>query len=292
MKQIYVQESGVDAAAITTEESIRPNIDDSFDLVTYYGPRLNARTKQSFGVKSIGGTTSYGQGFAVYGNYFVRLNMNNPQYIYQINPSTNILSQVASFNLSIGHANSAQFAPVLESGQSFPYLYVAYLEKKCVVVSISSQYSASIVQTITVTATSVPNDSNVQIGDDGHIWCVYLDSNNHYRIIKFRKVAVSEGNISLTDSDILDDWTSLGTYPYASYVWQGMTVRNGQLWLSYGITGDGQERGIVVFDTKSHTTITELDLGLYNVEWEDLDFWNDSVLIMSSVGGYLYQLKF
>lgn len=292
MKQIVLQDGLTDVAPRTTEDSIYPNIDATFSVTQYDGPRLNVRRGNVFGAKVLSNIKNQRQGLAVYGNTLVRManvQVTTPHYIYTLSPA-GVLTQVATFNASTGHSNSIQFAPTLEAGQDFPYLYVANLEKKCSVLSITAAYAVTIVQTITIGIAEVDADCNLQIGDDGYMWCVYLDSNDHYHFIKFRRVSVSEGNVTLSQSDVVDEWTSVGEYPYATYVWQGMIIRNGQLWLSYGQTG-AMARGIVIFDTTSHALVTTLDLSQYDVEWEDLDFWNDSVLI-GTYGNQLYQLKF
>lgn len=287
-----MQAGGIDAAPRTTEGSLYPNIDDTYSVVFYEGERLVVRKQQFFGIKSLGNMDSSKQGLAIYGNKVVRManvSTSTTHLIYQIS-SAGVLSQLATFTASTGHSNSLQFAPTLESGQTFPYLYVANLLKKCSVLSISSSYEVSIVQTITIGISEVANDCNVQIGDDGYIWAVELDSNNHYHFMKFRRVAVSEGDVTLTASDIVDEWATVESYPYATYVWQGMKIRAGKIWFVYGQTGPSKARGIVVYDTATHAYVTTLNLASVNYEFEDMDFWNDSVIIATYSSPY-YQIQ-
>jgi hypothetical protein len=268
-------------------------VDANYTVINYEGERLIARQRQSFGVKKLGDMDSSKQGLAIYGDKVVRManvSTSTTHIIYQIS-SAGVLTQVATFTASTGHSNSLQFAPTLEAGQDFPYLYVANLVKKCSVLSISSAYEVSIVQTITIGASEVANDCNVQIGDDGYIWAVYGTSANKYRFIKFRRVAVSEGDVTLTDADIVDEWTTVESYPYSSYVWQGMKIRNGKIWFVYGQTGSSKKRGIVVYDTVTHAYVTTLDLASINQEFEDMDFWRDSVILATYSSPY-YQLQF
>lgn len=284
-----MQVGGLDAAARTTEESIYPNIDDTFEVVSYAGRRLAVRENNVFGVKVFGAMQASLQGLAVYGDTLVRMANGTTHYIYQLTAGG--LSQVASFTANTGHSNSLQFAPFKAAGQAFPYLYAANLAKKCSVLSISAAYSVSIVQIITIGIASVASDCNLQIGDDGYLWCVYLDSNNHYHFIKFRRVAVAEGDVTLTQSDVVDEWVTDESYPYATNVWQGMTIRNGQIWLSIGQPGTSQARGIVIYSTITHARVTWLDLSIFDSELEDLDFWDDSVLV-ATYGAQVYKLKF
>ena len=292
MKQVVIETEGADSAPRTTEVSLYPNIDESFSVIGYEGERLVVRTRQSFGIKQIGEMDTTKQGIAIYGDIVVRManvQTGRPHLIYQIYP-TGVLSQVASFNAATDHSNSVQFAPILEEGQFLPYLYVANLVKKCTVLSISSAYAVSIVQTITIGIQDVDNDCNVQIGDDGYIWALELDANDHYHFMKFRRVSVSEGDVTLTAADLLEEWTTQETFPYATYVWQGMKIRFGKIWFVYGQTGSSKARGIVVYDTVTHAYVTTLDLASINQEFEDMDFWNDSILITTYSSPY-YQIQ-
>lgn len=289
MEQIVVKVGELDAAPRTTEESIYPNIDDSFEVVSYAGDRLAVRENNVFGVKLFGNMQASLQGLAVYGDKLVRMANGTTHYIYKLTAGG--LSQVASFTANTGHSNSLQFAPFKDDGQAFPYLYVANLAKKCSVLSISSDYDVSIVQTITIGIASVASNCNLQIGDDGYLWCFYLDSNNHHHFIKFRRVSVGEGDVTLSQSDVVDEWHSDESYPSSTYLWQGMTIRNGHIWLSIGQIGTSQARGIFVYSTTTHAKVTWLDLSIFNVEFEDIDFWDDSLLV-ATYGSQVYQMKF
>ena len=288
MKQICIQDGGVDASPRVNEVSLYPNIDDNYTVVPYQGERLVVRQLQSAGIRQVGTSDANLQGVAIYGNMMVRMAYGGTHHIYRIS-SAGFLSSLATFSANTGHSNSLQFAPTIESGQDYPYLYVANLNKICKVLSISSAYAVSIVQTITI-GISEMDDCNVQIGDDGYIWAVELDSNNHYHFVKFRRVAVSEGDVTLTASDIVDEWSTAEVYPYATYVWQGMKIKGGKVWFVYGATGTGKARGIVVYDTATHAYVTTLDLSFVNQEFEDLDYWNDSLLVMAYASPY-YQIQ-
>lgn len=226
-----------------------------------------------------GSRASQQQGLDSYGNTLVSTSNGGTHYIYSI-ASDGALTQLSSFTLSAaGHANSLQFAPTLEAGQAFPYLYVATLTRQCAVLSISASYAVTKVQVITVDSTLIEQSSgdNTQIGDDGYIWCVSQDADGRYRIIKFRSVAVSEGDVTLSGADILDQWVTDQPFPYSSYVWQGMKIKDGKLWFVIGATS--KQRCILVFDTATHAQLPTISLTLYNQEYEDLTFWNGTVLL-------------
>lgn len=291
MKQVVLQMGG-DAAPRTTEVSLYPNIDDSYSVIPYEGRRLVVRSKQFAGFRQMSTLQSSLQGMAIYGNILVRMANGGTHRIYRLS-DTGVPNEVASFSASTGHSNSSQFAPNLESGQAYPYLYVAYLDKKCCVLSITSAFAVSIEQTITVNIAGLA-DGNIQIGDDGYIWYGCLDDNGHAHFIKFRRVAVSEGNVTLTEADVLNEWMTQESYPYAgyAYVWQGMIIKYGKIWFSYGTNVNGANRGVVIYDTATHAFVTKLDLtGTISAELEDLDFWNDSLLICT-YSSELYQMQF
>lgn len=260
---------------------INPAVDASFTQFGYDGTRLKVGAEQTGGVKVLTTMRASMQGMAAYGNLIVRLANGSTHYVYSI-AANGGLTQLASFSLNVGHGNSAQFAPVLYAGQDFPYLYVATLSKQCKVLSISSAYAVSIVQTITIDGSLVAAglDDNTQIGDDGYMWTMYQEADGRYTFLKFRKVAVAEGDVTLTSADVLDRWTTDEVYPYSSYVWQGMKIKEGKIWLVYGETGSGQERGITIYDTATHAHSATLDMSAaINEELEDCDMWNGCLLL-------------
>ena len=293
MKQIVIQAGVDDASPRTTEVSLYPNVDAGYTMVNYAGDRLITRRSQCLGIKQAGLMQPNLQGVAVYGDLLVRMADGNTHYLYKISANGS-LSAIGNFSLSAGHCNSLQFAPSLGADQSYPYLYSAYLQKKCSVLSISSSYEVSLVQTITIgnDVAGVPSDCNLQIGDDGYIWCAYMTDQSKCAFLKFRRVAVSEGNVTLGAADVLDRWESVEIYPYANYVHQGMKIYNGQIWWSHGMTGGTQERGIVVYDTRTHAFVTILDLtAVVPYELEDIEFWNNSVLLVTYAAQY-YRMEF
>lgn len=293
MKKICLQEMGEDAVPRITENSFYPDIDNTYTVLPYQGKRLVVQSTQNFGFKKLGDMQSSKQGLAIYGDILVRManvSTSTTHIIYRIRP-TGILEQVATFtNSSVGHSNALQFAPTLEDGQTLPYLYVANLDNKCTVLSIGANYAVSVVQVITISATNA--GGNILIGDDGYIWSVSLNSsNNHYHFVKFRKVLVSEGNVTLTDSDILDEWETTEEYPYSIYVWQGMMIKFGKIWFVFGQTTSGTKRGIAIYDTATHALVTIIDLNAIEYELEDLDTWEDSIILATYSSPY-YILKF
>lgn len=277
-------------APVIVEDGFRPNIDSSYTSRQYEGDRIAINmTPHTFGIKSWGsGMATQMQGMAIYGDILVRTrNATTGHKIYQIGANGN-LTELASFDLNIGHANALQFAPVLESGQVFPYLYAVGLSGKCYVMSIAADYTVTLVQTITINGVL-----QVLQGDDGYLW-THNDENadNSFQFAKYRKVKVSEGDVTLTDADRLDWWDTNETFPPATVTSQGYKVKFGKIWYSYGWPGSDQNRGILVYDTATHRLLTNIDLTSFTTEeFEDVEFY-DNALILATYGVNMYIMRF
>lgn len=289
MKQIVIQDQLVDAAPRTTEESLYPNIDDTYTVRTYTGERLIIRDNQVYGIKLWGaGMPSGMQGMAIYNDILVRTkNSTTGHKIYQIGP-TGVLTELATFDLDLGHANSCQFDSVIYDGQTFPYLYVAALSGICYVLSISSTYEVSIVQTITI-----ENTGQVLKGDDGYMWASSYTTARNRWFGKYRKVLVSEGEtVNLTSEDLLESFDSVDVHPASSYTAQGWKIKLGKIWFNYGVSGSSEKRGAKVYETATHRLIATIDLSDYtNAELEDVELY-DNGLIIATVASFTYMLKF
>lgn len=290
MKQIAFKSGANELAPRVTDESVYPNIDTSYSVIPYTGQRLSIRTNQCFGVKVWGGIRAASQqGMAIYGNLLVSFGSNNTHYIYTIGTNGS-LTQVSTFSLSTEHSNALQFAPTIEDGQVYPYLYVAGLDsRKCYVVRIGEDYTATIVQTITA-----PIDAyQTIIGDDGYLWGSGNSGGSKPRVFtKFRKVAVSEGDITLTSDDILEQFATDKIYNSDNVTAQGWSVKYGKVWFCYGAAGAGKLRGVDVYNTANHRREAEIDLTDYtSLELEDLDFYNNAMII-ATVQTTMYELRF
>lgn len=273
-----------------------PDIDSNFDTINYRGKRIVLRDAQVCGFRELSTLpNSSMQGMAIYNNIMVRMSAGTTHYIYSL-AENGATSQLATFSANTNHSNSLQFAPTLESGQTYPYLYVSELPDACSVFSISASYAVDLVQRITI-ASGVVEGGNLQIGDDGYIWysgCVGANNASRWRFIKFRKVLVSEGtSVTLTASDIVDDWTTTEVRPYNTYAFQGLIVKFGMIFQLYGYgAGVSYKRGFAVYNTSTHAMIAEIDLtNVFSIEPEDLDVWNDSLMLCTHSTNF-YQFKF
>ena len=228
-----------------------------------------------------------GQGMAICGDYTVRTYNGGGASLWQFTDDG--IEQVASIPLdgksADMHCNSAQFAPTKNAGDFLPLLYVAGCKNteggdKCYVERITESngvYSTTLVQTITFApGTLMPYPTiNSQIGDDGHIY-VFLAAAPYVKCFKYRKVLTSEGNVTLTDSDIVD-YTIINTnYVYDDKPWQGGKIYDGKLYFFWGRSGS---QGVYIIDLNSKKLLNEIDLTgkIPSDELEDGDF-RDGIL--------------
>lgn len=286
MRQIPLYDINGEFAPKTVDSAISPDIDSSYIRINYSGVRIQVKTDNYCGIKQWGSRASSQQGMAVYEDMLVSFSNGGSHYIYLIG-NNGTLSQVATFTLATGHSNALQFSPILESGQFVPYLYVSDANGKCYVVSIAPDYTASIVQTITVGV------GQVLIGDDGYIWTSERNGTVSRRIFKkYRRVSVSEGDVTLTTDDVLDEFDTDKIYSTSDVTAQGWSVKYGKIWFCYGQSGDGQKRGVDVYDTATHRRLTELDFTNYTgLELEDVDFYNNTMLV-STYSTTIFEVRF
>lgn len=288
MEQILLKSGSNPASPRITEDSFYPNIDATYTKVEYTGQRLVVCTTQAVGIKTMPSTRALNkQGMAIYGNMMVTLAKNTgDNYIYTFGEG-GLLTQVATFSVALGHANAGQFAPIIESGETYPYLYVSDTDGHCYVLRIASDYSVTKIQTITI------EQGQVLIGDDGYMWASINGGSGNPRIFKkYRKVSVSEGNITLTSDDVLGSFESDKGYSSEDVTAQGWSVKFGKIWFCYGASGADQKRGVDVYDTATHRRLAELDFSNFSsVEYEDVDFW-DNAMIIATYPGDLYIVRF
>lgn len=288
MEQILLKSGTNPAAPRVTEDSFYPNIDTNYTKVEYTGQRLAVRTNQAVGIRTLSSSRASGkQGMAIYGNLMVTLAKNTGTSSINTIGTDASLTEVATFSVSLGHANAAQFAPTIETGETYPYLYVSDTDGHCYVLQIAVDYTVTKLQTITIA------QGQCLIGDDGYIWASINGGSANPRIFKkYRKVAVSEGNITLTDDDVLESFSTDKIYSSTDVTAQGWSVKYGKIWFCYGASGADQKRGVDVYDTATHRRLAELDFSDYStLEYEDIDFW-DNAMLVATYNGTMYMVRF
>lgn len=257
---------------------------DGWDKFQYEGNHVTPPFAHGMRVRTLTDSFLGGQALAIWGDYAVRLADGGGATLWHftgegIERLANIPMDGRNSNM---HCNSAQFAPTKNAGDFMPLLYISGNKPteggdKCYVERITENngvYSTTLVQTITFSpGTLMPYPTiNAQIGDDGHIY-VFLAAAPYIKCFKYRKVLTSEGNVTLTDSDIIDYTFVDVNYVYNDKPWQGGKIYDGKLYFCWGKAA-GQ--GLFVVDLISKKLLNEIDLTgkIPSGELEDGDFRN------------------
>ena len=234
-------------------------------------------------------TGLYGsQGLAIYGDYAFRLNTGNSSgtqaatmTVYDISDMGNV-RQVGQFTLQsagkANHANSAQFAPFPEGGNEFPYLYVSgNYTSYCGVYKVTTS-GATLVQTISVTNSKFDLKGmhpNVQAGDDGYLYAVSDDGGDNDYVMRWARPKVSDGDVTLSDNNCELGFT-VKRDKSLSQTWQGMKIYGGKVYFLRGMTSG---IGIEVIDLAQEKMTSVVPIGIMAAEPEDLELWNDRLVV-------------
>lgn len=231
----------------------------------------------------------YGQqGLAIYGDYAFRLDTGNSSgtqaatmKVYDISDMGNV-RQVGTFTLQSGgkanHANSAQFAPFPEGGNDFPYLYVSgNYTSYCGVYKVTTS-GATLVQTISVVNERFDLQGmhpNVQVGDDGYLYAVSDDGGDNDFVMRWELPKVSAGDVTLNDNNCQLGFT-LKRDKSLSQTWQGMKIYGGKVYFLRGMTSG---IGIEVIDIGQEKISSVIPVNIMAAEPEDLEVWNDRLIV-------------
>lgn len=249
-----------------------------------------------------------GQGCAIIGNTLFRLYDRGVCRTYRIDDAYNF-DLIAEFALASysesNHCNSAQFGQIL-SDTGFPYLYVsAGTENKCYVEKVGKDNS-SLVQTISYNITPYNGENvhfNAQCGDDGYFYLFAPSSLTELVIIKLRLPNINEGNVTLTNDDIIDSFTFPHLYNEDGQT-QGGKIYGGKLYWLMGANRyySTWKRQLLVFDIAQKSLASRVDLSdTIEHEVEDLDFFNGCAIVAvnqmgndsdNANGNGVYLLKF
>lgn len=137
-------------------------------------------------------------------------------------------------------------------------------------------YSLDLVQTITLPAVS--SDYKLSAGDsflgnDGYLWVVGLDRTDpdnvtEYVIAKFTMPTLSQGDVTLTESDALDYYT----LPYVATAQGGCIGANGYLYKM-------RSSGIIVIDLQNHLQLDAQSMYMQGYEIESCFFHHGTMYI-------------
>lgn len=232
-----------------------------------------------------------GQGVAIHDKVMYRLYDTGICQTFDLSDIMNPV-KLETFNLgskmNSNHSNCVQ-SRVDENGDIL--LYVSGTKGKCFVERVQKSGS-TLVQTITLPKMDLFDQSlnlNMICGDDGHLW-MFGPGGDKLFFAKARMPLLSEGDITLTDNDIIDYWYEDG-YVYSNDVSQGGMVYSNRLFFLFGRSGPKSH--LVVYDTQTHMRVTDIDLsGTVKEEPEDCELIPEGILIVTNGGNNYYIVQF
>lgn len=250
------------------------------------GNELKNSTSTENGTKS-------GQGIAVFNNILYRLFDTGVCQTYDITDLNHPVI-IKTFKLgsysSLNHCNDAQFMPDTDRR----ILYIAGLRGKCFVEEMTDT-SSVLLQTITLDELDIFDQTisyNIICGQDGYLWLFGGNkSGNTLFFAKLRRPEIEEGDVRLSMSDVIDNWSE-PNYVYKNNVWQGGKVYGNRLYFVFGISGS--KRHVVVYDTNTHEIVQDINLeSAIPYELEDCEIVNHRMIIAiyGSNGYYILEPK-
>lgn len=227
-----------------------------------------------------------GQGVAIDGRIMYRLYDSGLCQSFDIsdvdNPKSQSVFKLGSYQTS-NHGNSAQF--FIEGGDHL--LFVAGLNNHCYVELIENG-SSELIQTISVSLNNYTSDFNIICGDDGALWAFGgMIPNGLLSVFKFRRPLLTEGDVTLSEKDLLDEWIIDSNYSYYDHVWQGGKVYDGKLYFVFGSSSKGKR--VVIYDIVSYERIKEIVLDdIVKEEPEDCEYYDGKLLVVVNGGAGYY----
>lgn len=279
-----------------------------FGTLPYSGNKIQLNhTFDYASISSISGDNQ--QAGCIYGDYLFRFTSVGTYKVLKYNPLQLIASGTFPNDL-IPHCNTAYFSTEFyDESDAFPIVYVnAYnntgLPKgTCYGFRVNSDYTLTLVQTITIgfTTSSTWTDGssdtrpygNFCADTDSGFLYVYtlLDTTNVTRFFKFNLPKLSDGDVTLAESDIIERWDC----NYFQYI-QDNFCNNGNIYLisGYGSVGSNGYLRVVNTVTKKEETTINLNKTMfaslgYTFEPECLAEHNGTVYFG---GNTIYALKF
>lgn len=273
--------------------------------IMYRGEHFLNKTitsKYGEGIKTDWYSGTSAQGMAIYGN-LIFLTVESRYDVYQIGNAAPIkIGSLLSRGVSGSgnHANSCQFAPTIEEGETYPYLYIAeYFDCVCHVERVTVDSGMTVLQTITLSNDfDFGEGANVQIGDDGHIYATLYFAQNvggdgNIKVVKFRQVAVSEGDVELTEADVVERFNITPSDTITSAAVQGTKVYGGYLYQQIG-GSQSNVQGIYKINLMTKQIVSFInfyDFATEEAEDFDIDFSSDT-LYSNVIGNFFIKTKF
>lgn len=232
-----------------------------------------------------------GQGMAVRDKIMYRLYDTGLCQTFDLSDLANP-KKIASFELgshgSINHANCAQTC-LDENGDVL--LYVSGQKEGKTYVERVTSTGSTLIQTITLSAMDLLDQTiilNAVCGDDGYLW-YFGAGGSKLLFAKARKPLMEEGDVTITEDDILDFWSEDG-YVYEEDVWQGGMVYNNLLFMLFGSTG--AKAHLAVYDVRAHQRIMDISLSsAVKEEPEDCEIIPEGILVATYGGSHYYLIR-
>ena len=233
------------------------------------------------------------QGFAIHEDYgFIFydtglcnvVNMRNKSLVSQFHIATSAPNN---------HANNANFGIEYPADNNFPAIYISKFNEDgdCFVESITLNGS-KLIQTIRLALENnqVRGITWAVDTENKHIWAIgykhlswHKKEDNVIYYIKFKLPRLAEGDILLTDEDIIERFEM----PY--HIHQGFYIKNNKIYAPWGM---GSQCGLLVLDIAKREYIISIDLGYWGAEPEGIDEYNGNLIISHNHGfkGQLIEL--
>lgn len=240
------------------------------------------------------------QGSACFGKYLFQFhNTNDTIDVFNLEEKS-FIQTIRLTAVSTYHCNNANFGNEYHTqGDKFPLLYVSQenvAEHKCLVyrvIGTEGSWSVTLVQTITFPTPSddfmwyqnciidTQNRKLIVSGLGNNPW----SSNNIIRYKVFSLPKLSEGNVTLSLSDI-EDSIEVKHYPTT----QGGFILNNKIYQVFGMSDNAQ---LNVIDLSTHRVISKINITGDGIAVEPEGcFLYDNAICVNFVDGKIYKFKF
>ena len=243
------------------------------------------------------------QGMAIYKDTAFLFNNTGIVRIYNLKTREFISDFLLDTSAPENHSNCANFGVEFPEGNSsFPALYVSecYGQRRCFVENVNAA-GAKLIQTLKIRIGGVedsPFDWYVDKANN-FLYAISISKSKaagdhkatrDYLITKLRLPKISEGDITFTKKDFLDQFTI--SFRHLS---QGGIIRGDYLYMPLGhpkpAKNDPRDRCLIVVNLRTKQIERELDLNKHlDVEPEDVDFHGDNLLMYCGQAGGLWRI--
>lgn len=239
------------------------------------------------------------QGSAAWnGVHFQFTDRNSTVFINDLN-NKSFVQEVNLSGKNTNHCNNASFSNILyDPNDMFPLIYVSgskdgtYNHVQVYRIKKDSENNFSIIQVQEITLPKGTYDNEwhwtqVAIDNTNNYLYVY-SSNKEEHIYKFNIPNIHDENISLTEADVLEEFSLSPLYHP-----QGMTIKDDKLFILFG-AGGGDINYLQVINLNNKTVEEVFNLskmGFANYEFEGISVYNNELIIASNFNKGLYSVS-